>query len=386
MRWGLGFVLLATAFVCAEPDGSIAEPTRWTGPHGPASNSRRSRALAVTRDVVEAWATKLPGRSVAPPVMWDGTVYTLCTARKGHILCGIDLRTGKLKAKKQLPKAPAGELHAWGRNVFVQSSERQLSAFRMAGGSFLQSWKCNDIDPQSVRVLENEVYARTGRAIVRLSLSESKPVWRVPGQYIGPLALYGEYVFCQSSTGRETRIEALRRRDGANVARRRVAWIDGTSPKLAELMIAPNQILLSPGATFATQGGSATHAFVRFTYSKSAAPRIGECDGLSSFGTWPAACRDGVITMEAGRRWMWWQKKGGLVLAKRKWTPDLFKDNVAPTVVGDVVYFGTWAADIVTGEILWRLPVRGVQHPPLPADKLVVVVDVSDTMRAYRER
>jgi hypothetical protein len=129
------------------PDGAIAEPARWTGPHGPASNSRRSRALAVTRDVVEAWAVQLPGRSVAPPVSWGAHVYALCEARKGHILCGLDLATGKLEAKKQLPKAPAGELHAWGRNVFLQSDETQISAYRMAGGSFLQSWKTTCRDP-----------------------------------------------------------------------------------------------------------------------------------------------------------------------------------------------------------------------------------------------
>jgi len=385
MRCVVGLLLL-TAAVGADPDGAIAEPTRWTGPHGPASNSRRSRALAVTRDVVEAWATKLPGVSVAPPVTWDGTIYALCAARKGHILCGIDLRTGKLKAKKQLPKAPAGELHTWGRNVFVQSSDRQLSAFRMAGGSFIQSWKCNDIDPQSVRVYESEIYARSGHSIVRLSLAESKPIWSATDDYIGPLAIYGNYIFCQSGGQDDSKIAALRRRDGSQAARKLVAWIDGDSPMSAQLMVGPNQILLSPGSSFRTQGGSATHAFVPVTHSTRGAPRIGKCDGLSSFGTWPAACRDGVITMEAGRTWMWWTKKGGAVLAERKWTPDLFVDRVAPTVVGDVAYFGKWAADIVTGEILWRLPVRGVKHPPVPADKLIVIVDLKDTMRGYRER
>ena len=73
-----------------------------------------------------------------------------------------------------------------------------------------------------------------------------------------------------------------------------------------------------------------THAFVPFTYHHRS-PTIGKCDGFGSFATWPAACRDGVLTMDEGTRWMWWQKKGGLVLAEKKRTPDLFTDKVAPT-------------------------------------------------------
>jgi hypothetical protein len=37
--------LLSTLVSGDEPEASVAEPSRWTGPHGPASNSRRSRAL-----------------------------------------------------------------------------------------------------------------------------------------------------------------------------------------------------------------------------------------------------------------------------------------------------------------------------------------------------
>jgi hypothetical protein len=177
----------------------------------------------------------------------------------------------------------------------------------------------------------------------------------------------------------------LRRRDGAQVTTRTIAGTEGGATTPEELMVARNQILLSPGLPFSTRGGVLTHAFVPFTYHHRS-PTIGKCDGFSSFATWPAACRDGVLTMDEGTRWMWWQKKGGLVLAEKKQTPDLFTDKVAPTVLGDVAYFGTWAADIVTGEVLWRLPVRAVVHPPVPADKLVVIVDAKNHMRAYRER
>jgi len=383
---GVAVLLLLVSVIRADPDGAIAEPTRWTGPHGPASNSRRSRALAVTRDVVEAWATKLPGTSVAPPVTWDGRIYALCEASKGHILCVLDLGDGKLIAKKRLPKAPRGDLHTWGRNVFVRTSENQISTFRLAGRSLIPGWKYAGARMDSVRVLENEIYVRSGGSIHRLSPQSSKPLWTTTGDYSGPLALYGNSVFCQIRGARDVvKITVLRRSGGQLGTTRLVAWTQGASRTAAELMIAPTQIVVSPGLPFATKDGSATHAFIPFTYTAQG-PVLGKCNGLSSFGTWPAACRDGVLTMEEDRRWMWWTKKGGRVLAKRRWTPDLFTDKVAPTVLGDVAYFGTWAADIVTGEVLWRLPVRAVLHPPVPADKLVVIIDSQSHMRAYRER
>ena len=54
-------------------------------------------------------------------------------------------------------------------------------------------------------------------------------------------------------------------------------------------------------------------------------------------------------------------------------------------MLGDIVYFGTWAADIETGEILWKLPVQKPRFAAVPADELVLVVD-GTTLRAFRRR
>ena len=383
----LGALLLAGIAV-AGPDGAVAPASRWTGPHGPPSNSRRSHALAVTRDVVEAWSVELPGRSVASPVTWDGRLYVLCTARRGMLLCLFSLESGELVAKKQLPKAPEGDLHAWGRSVFVRTAENEVAAFRPAGSSLIKGWSYAAVDEiGEMRVLENEIYVIVNGNLLRLSTGSSKPDWEARGRYFGPPAVYGGFVFCMSSGRRDStiKLEAVDRRSGGRVRSVEVAYTEGSAKSPAELMVSASQILVSPVRPFAVQGGSATHAFVPFSYG-AGKPVIGECDGLSSFGTWPAACRDGVLTMEEGRRWMWWKKEGGLVLAQKKWTPELFRDHIAPTVLGDVAYFGTWAADIVTGEVMWRLPVGGVRHSPVPADKLVVIVDKQDVLRAYRER
>jgi len=382
----MGLLLLA-AVAGAEPDGAIAPASRWTGPHGPASNSRRSGALPVARDVVEAWATELPGESASPPVTWDGRLYLLCKARRGHVLCLFDLATGELEAKTHLRDAPGGAVHAWGRSVFVRSSETVVAAYRKAGSSLVEGWKYDADGPVDFRVLENEVYARIGRSVARLSPGVSEPIWKSHVDAVGPVAVYGEHVFCMTEEPRRNTVKlvALRRDDGGTETTRTIAWTKGAPRTDPALMIAGEQILIGGTSPFATDSGGETHAFVNFSY-RGGRPFIGDCNGLSSFGTWPAACRDGVLTMENGREWMWWREKGGFVLAKSAWTPDLFKDKVAPTVLGDVAYFGTWAADIVTGEVLWRLPVGRVRHPPVPADKLFVVVDEKSTLRAYRER
>jgi hypothetical protein len=73
------------------------------------------------------------------------------------------------------------------------------------------------------------------------------------------------------------------------------------------------------------------------------------------------------------------------VIAQRSHSPDLFKDLVPPTVLGNIVYFGTWAADIQTNEILWRLPLRTVAFGVVPADRLLLVVE-GDTLHAFKSR
>ena len=54
--------------------------------------------------------------------------------------------------------------------------------------------------------------------------------------------------------------------------------------------------------------------------------------------------------------------------------------------MGDVVYLGNWAADVMTGEVLWRLPGEDVTFNLVPADGMVLAVFGGTELRAYREK
>ena len=110
-----------------------------------------------------------------------------------------------------------------------------------------------------------------------------------------------------------------------------------------------------------------------------------DAQGFMDFRVAPAVYKGGLIACAGSDVWHWWLGDRGRVLAQRKLSPDLFERLVPATVIGNVAYFGTWAADVETGEILWRLPLRSVEFGAVPADRLVLIVD-DKTLRAYKSR
>jgi hypothetical protein len=76
------------------------------------------------------------------------------------------------------------------------------------------------------------------------------------------------------------------------------------------------------------------------------------------------------------------------IFATSQDNPDLFQKKrlVAPTVLGDIVYFGSWAADLRSQQILWRLPVGALRFPAVPLDRMVIVIDGANRMRAFHGR
>ncbi len=109
-------------------------------------------------------------------------------------------------------------------------------------------------------------------------------------------------------------------------------------------------------------------------------------DRIIKFALPPAHHRLGTIALVQKRTWVLENEGKFVQLANVSEQPDLFTSIVPPTVVGDVVYFGNFAVDIVTREILWKLPVKRVSFGAVPADRLVLVVDNGEVLRAYRER
>ena len=55
-------------------------------------------------------------------------------------------------------------------------------------------------------------------------------------------------------------------------------------------------------------------------------------------------------------------------------------------MLDDVAYFGKWAAELKSLEVLWRLPLRSVRYGAVPADRLILVLDGNGVLRGYRER
>jgi len=392
--------LFWVAWLCAlvhasEPDGAVAAPARWTGPNGPASHSRRSRAMPVTRDVVEAWAVTLPGQPIAPPVTWDGLAYVLCAARRGAVLVGVDIARGALVAKKMLPKATGAPIHVWGGVVYVVTSANQLTGLRRSGRTFVEGWKyrSKDFRPSGMVVIENEIFVVSNDEILRLAPGSGKfVIWRRAKQYRGPPAVFGDCVLVlgHKRQNREPTptLYALKRSDGTVASAARVAWYDGASPGPTEqgsITVGAKHVLVETPRDLALQGGTGRHGFVPCTRDGRSIS-LRSADGFMDFRVKPAVYKGGLITCAKATEWQWWVGQRGRVLAQRKLSPDLFAQLVPPTVIGDVAYFGSWAADVETGQILWRLPVRAVAFGAVPADRLVLVIDLQKALRAYKSR
>jgi len=96
--------------------------------------------------------------------------------------------------------------------------------------------------------------------------------------------------------------------------------------------------------------------------------------------------REGLLVLSGDNQlsWVLWRAQGGAMLANDAAQPDFFRQRIAPTVLGDVAYFGTWAADIKTLDVLWRLPFERLRFPAVPADRMVVVVDDKGGVSAFR--
>lgn len=386
--WAPVWGALFAAFASAEPDGAVAEPARWTGPNGPPSNSRRSRALPVTRDVVAAWSVALPGEAVAPPVTWDGTAYVLCAAREGAELVAVDVAKGVLVAKKILPAAPRAPIHVWGGVVYVRSSAGQISGMRPVGSSFIEKWKLASPESPSMTVFEGEMYLAAGGALVRASPGLKDPLWSVPGTFHGPPAIYGDSVLAiEIDRHGIGNLVSHDRRTGRMVAKTEIGMpaLAGQQAAPIDITAGADHLLVRPPWPIRLERGTASDVFVSYGFEGNLLLNL-EARSVMNFRVKAAVYKGGLIGCESEEEWHWWRGPTGQVIAHRKNAPDLFKELVAPTVVGNVVYFGTWAADVDTSEILWRLPVRSVRFGIVPADRLLLAVDGERKLHAFKSR
>jgi outer membrane protein assembly factor BamB len=400
-------LLLAVAAAAApdsEPDAAVAEPARWVEPRGCASGSFRSRALPVVTEIEEAW--QLSFESVdAPPVHWDGIGYVVARAGGKPHLVAFDLATGKERARVVIRGFLRGSpLLVWDHLAMLQPDEEQITGYRLSGKRLEVAWTYRgrtDARPRLPVVHDNEIYCLLGDSLARIRPGASSPSWTKYKPEAGALAVYGGHVFVASfgdpweaQTGQQISdlsLSVFRRSDGGEVRSAQVcqAVHDSIPPKLS-LMVSDSQIYVGAEWRFLAEDGYASHAIVPVSSA-------GDAFTLGRPGMW--TCRvppshhpkEGTLllsTPRKGRGLEWCADRGGRIykLAAETEQPECFKDMVSPTVLGAVVYFGSWAADVDTGEILWRLPVQRVTCAAVPADGLVMVVDEGRTLRAFRGR
>ena len=397
-------LLLAAGAAAGEPDGAIAAAARWIGPRGCASGSFRSRARPVVTEIEEAWRLELT-RIAAPPVHWDGTAYVVGYSDRKVVLVAVDLDTGRERARTKLKGYVDGSgILVWDNMVFVQPTGDQISGYRVEGGRLKPVWifrgrKHRDAwrRPRLPVVHDNEIYCFLGNRLARLRPGSNFPVWiaatdDVDPEVAGRPAVFGRFVFVAAMkvTRSRARLELFiyRRSDGRRVDLIRVCEAREAGKQALQLTVAGGTVYIGSRWALRSDGGNSTHAMVPLEISDTNVVQNGEI-GLWSYEVPPAHHPGGTVVLsrfDHKLRWARYRERKFYELTRKSAQPDLFKDRVSPTVLGDIVYFGSWAMDIETREILWRLPFQDVTYPVVPADGLILVVESGNVLRAFRGR
>jgi len=396
-----------------EPDAAVAAAARWVGPGGCASGSYRSRALPVVTEVEEAWRLDFDAVE-APPVHWDGTGYVVARIDGKPCLVAFDLSTGRELAREKLRGfVKESGLLVWDHLVLVQPEEKQLSGYRLKGRRLGIDWVLrgrSGLGPPRLPVVhDNEVYCYFGESLARIRPGSSMPTWTASvGEHVGRPAVHGPFVYVASFgdpwpaeiPGRagtvlvsDLYLQVFRRSDGELIFRDKVCqsfYAEDHEPA-PEVTVAGGTVFVGSQWPFLAADGKATHVIIPLRRS-SGPMGIDGRPGLWTCEVPPAHHpRLGTLLLSSGRNSLyreWSTSREGRIysIAREAEQPDCFRDRVTPTVLGDVVYFGSWAADLRTREIFWRLPVKHVTYPAVPADRLVLVVDEGRALRAFRGR
>ncbi|MHC4933789.1 MAG: PQQ-binding-like beta-propeller repeat protein [Planctomycetota bacterium] len=390
-------VLAASAL--AAPDASIAPAGRWTDPRGTAAGSLRSAALPLVDEIEERWTLKLPGVAAHPPLCWDGLIHLVCVQAGKRTYLVIDLYAGEVLARKTIPEGgPSLRPVLWNNTIIFNNQGTQLLAYRGSRTGIKRIWKSKPGSYTDPVVWDGEIYVVNSERLERLRLGRNSPVWTVGREMRGRPAVYGNEVYVLGHMEQPgyypfVQLFAFDRKSGAPRAMSRLGQyvkaekgIAGPT-EVAEISVTEESVFVRTPRPLASKRGGASHA---------AAPRAMkdgklELEGslLYEYETLPSAHATGAICRsqeKEGPSWGRWTQKGVHPIASKERHPELFKDRIAAAVLGDIVYFGSWAADIRTGQIVWRLDGAVVSLPVVPVDRMVLVVDNRRALRAFGER
>lgn len=410
MRRGLLLLSCALAAAAGEPDAGVAEAARWVEARGCASGSYRSLAAPVVTEVERAWSLEADAVG-SVPVHWDGRAYVVVRREGRWRLLGLDLRTGEELASIALKDFVIDSgLFVWDNVALLQPAEDQINGYVLEGRTFRLWWiyRGRRVDgewlyPSRPVVHDNEVYCFLGDRLARLRPGAGFPAWVADRtgmqRWHSRPSVSGPYVFVATlgDSAREStrgnsistlRLEVYRRRDGERVADRPVCQAaKGEDHPEITVTVAGDLLCIGSSWPLPSTAGWSSHVMLPTAVAERDL-REGEL-ALSSYNRLPALSRQGLVVAygaPGGQEWRLYRDHTFWTLAFEKDQPDLFRDRVPPTVLGDVLYFGSWALDLETREILWRLPFGEVTHPVVPADGLFLVVEEGRRIHAFRGR
>ncbi|MHC4223013.1 MAG: PQQ-binding-like beta-propeller repeat protein [Planctomycetota bacterium] len=390
-------VLATSAF--AAPDASIAPAGRWTDPRGTAAGNLRSAARPLADEIEERWKLKLPGVAAHPPLCWDGLVHLVCVQAGKRTYLVIDLYAGEVLAKKTIPEGgPSLRPVLWNNTLIFSKQGTQILAYRGSRTGIRRIWNSKPGAYSDPVVWDGEIYVVNNERLERLRPGRNSPVWSVGKEIRGRPAVYGNEVYVVGHVQQPgyypfVHLMAFDRKSGEPRAMSRLGQYVNADKGIAgpteigEISVTEESVFVRTPRELNSKRGGASHAV---------APRavgggklVLEDSTLYDYDLLPSAHSTGAICRsqeKEGPRWGRWTQEGIHAIASGDRHPELFKDRVAAAVLGDIVYFGRWAADIRTGQIVWRLDGAKVAFPAVPADGMVLVVDDRRILRAFGER
>jgi hypothetical protein len=180
------------------------------------------------------------------------------------------------------------------------------------------------------------------------------------------------------------------RSTGAATYQQIARTVAGRAADEPEITVTPDMIYVYTPWPVPTENGRGHYALVPCLWERGRAVAKPGGVWVADFVVPPATTRRGTLCLGGKPGNLEWQLRlptgRYYVLATEKTQPYLFRDLVAPTILGDIAYCGSWAVDLATLDLLWKLPVERVTFPAVPADRLVLIVENGKTLRAFRGR
>ncbi|MHC4136584.1 MAG: outer membrane protein assembly factor BamB family protein [Planctomycetota bacterium] len=376
----LGLVLLAALARAGEPDASRAAAERWTHPHGSAAGNARSFARAPDSFGGIVWRYKAQKTLLAPPLTWDGAVFVL----DGRSLAALDAENGRVLARTIVNTDQPGKIAVHDRDFFCLEGKR-LVQYRLRGRKLTRGWSFEvGGDASAPAIVSGEIYLTTQGGLLRLRAGARKPAWKIAGDYVGDPAAYGDHVYALKRAGSRLELTLHARTDGQVVTS-----VDlGSAPAGRGGRVAVTETILgaqipgSPGIWAIVGCKRAERGPPELTFSRNETlgcqPSAGRTAFLALAHNPPTWCY--VALSKNSRRQLM-----PVVNAKRH--PELAKSGVAPISLNwPTICFGTWAGNIHSMRILWRLDERpeikalrnGVRFHAVPARHELLLLVAKD--------